>query len=127
MVLQDSFQVVDSRQLIRKVKDRHIFLFDLYLVICKEVKDSNGKTKYIYKSRMMVRFWLKLLLALNCDTKTPCFPSQKSEMGVTEHMEGDECKFAIWTGRTPMSENKTVLKVTKHEERRESADSAIQG
>jgi len=31
-------------------------------------------------------------------------------MGVTEHMEGDECKFAIWTGRTPMSENKTVLK-----------------
>jgi len=33
-------------------------------------------------------------------------------MGVTEHMEGDECKFAIWTGRTPMSENKTVLKAS---------------
>ncbi len=32
-------------------------------------------------------------------------------MGVTEHVEGDECKFAIWTGRTPMSENRTILKV----------------
>ena len=32
-------------------------------------------------------------------------------MGVTEHIEGDECKFAIWTGRTPMVENKIVLKV----------------
>ncbi len=83
-------QVADgSRQILRvKAKERHIFLFDLYLVVCKEVKDSNGKAKYLYKSKMM-----------------------KSEMGVTEHMEGDECKFAIWTGRTPMSENKTVLKV----------------
>lgn len=37
---------------------------------------------------------------------------QTSEMGVTEHIEGDDCKFAIWTGRTPMSENKLVLKVS---------------
>ena len=88
VVLQDSFQVTDSKQLIKKAKDRHIFLFELYLVICKEVKDSNGKAKYVYKSKMM-----------------------KTEMGVTEHIEGDECKFAIWTGRTPMQENKTVLKV----------------
>ncbi len=29
-------------------------------------------------------------------------------------MEGDECKFAIWTGRTSMmSENKTILKVSE--------------
>ena len=47
-------QVVDSKQLIRKAKDRHIFLFELYLVVAKEVKDTNGKMKYIYKSRMMV-------------------------------------------------------------------------
>lgn len=33
-------------------------------------------------------------------------------MGVTEHIEGDECKFGIWTGRTPMSENKLVLKAS---------------
>lgn len=57
VVLQDSFHVVDSKQIIKKSKDRHIFLFDLYLVVCKEVKQDNagGKTKYIYKSKMMVR------------------------------------------------------------------------
>ena len=54
VVLQDSFHVVDSKQIIRKSKDRHIFLFELYLVLSKEVKDSNGKAKYIFKSKMMV-------------------------------------------------------------------------
>lgn len=37
--------------------------------------------------------------------------SQTSELGVTEHIEGDPCKFALWVGRTPTSDNKTVLKV----------------
>jgi len=55
VVLQDSFQIWDPKQLIRKAKDRHIFLFELYLVFSKELKDSNGKSKYIYKSRLMVR------------------------------------------------------------------------
>ena len=36
-------------------------------------------------------------------------------MGVTEHIEGDECKFATWTGRTPMAENKVVLKASSIE------------
>ena len=55
VVLQDSFQVWDPKQMIiRKTKERHIFLFELYLVFSKEVKDSNGKSKYIYKSRLMV-------------------------------------------------------------------------
>ena len=36
-------------------------------------------------------------------------------MGVTEHIEGDECKFATWTGRTPMAENKVILKATSIE------------
>lgn len=54
VVLQDSFQIWDPKQLIRKAKDRHIFLFELYLVFSKELKDSNGKSKYIYKTRLMV-------------------------------------------------------------------------
>ena len=60
VVLQDSFQIWDPKQLIRKAKDRHIFLFELYLVFSKELKDSNGKSKYIYKSRLMVRNPCKL-------------------------------------------------------------------
>ena len=55
VVLQDSFQVWDPKNvIIRKAKERHIFLFELYLVLSKEIKDSNGKSKYIYKSRFMV-------------------------------------------------------------------------
>ena len=33
-------------------------------------------------------------------------------MGITEHIEGDECKWAAWTGRSPMVENKMILKVS---------------
>ena len=36
-------------------------------------------------------------------------------MGVTEHIEGDECKFATLTGRTPMAENKVILKASSIE------------
>ena len=54
VVMQDSFQVTDPKQIIRKAKDRHIFLFELYLVFAKEVKDTNGKAKYIYKSKLLV-------------------------------------------------------------------------
>ena len=42
-VLQDAFTVWDPKQLIRKGRDRHIFLFELYLLFSKEVKDSAGK------------------------------------------------------------------------------------
>ena len=64
-----------------------MFLFELYLVFSKEVKDSNGKAKYQYKTKMMT-----------------------SDMGITEHVEGDDCKFAVWTGRTPASESKVNRK-----------------
>lgn len=40
---------------------------------------------------------------------------QTSELGVTEHVEGDPCKFALWVGRTPTSDNKIVLKVRSPE------------
>lgn len=50
----------------------------------------------------------------NLDCLTQMFfliSSQTSELGVTEHVEGDPCKFALWVGRTPTSDNKIVLKV----------------
>lgn len=34
---------------------------------------------------------------------------------MTEHVEGDACKFALWVGRTPTSDNKIVLKVWPHD------------
>lgn len=55
VVLQDSFQVWDLRQIIKKCRERRVFLFDLHLLLAKEVKDTHGKAKYIYKTKFMVR------------------------------------------------------------------------
>lgn len=54
LILQDSFQVWDPRSLIRKGRDRHLFLFEFSLVFSKEIKDSAGRTKYQYKNRLLV-------------------------------------------------------------------------
>ncbi|XP_030643161.1 kalirin isoform X2 [Chanos chanos] len=89
LILQDTFQVWDPKSLIRKGRDRHLFLFEFSLVFSKEMKDSAGRTKYVYKSKLLT-----------------------SELGVTEHVEGDPCKFALWSGRTPSSDSKTVLKAS---------------
>ncbi|XP_051996761.1 LOW QUALITY PROTEIN: kalirin RhoGEF kinase b [Xyrauchen texanus] len=96
LILQDTFQVWDPKSLIRKGRDRHLFLFEISLVFCKEMKDSSGRTKYVYKNKL-----------------------QTSELGVTEHIEGDPCKFALWAGRTPTSDNKTVLKASSIEIKQE--------
>lgn len=40
---------------------------------------------------------------------------QTSELGVTEHIEGDECKFAVWTGRPPLSDYRIILKASSLE------------
>uniref|UniRef100_A0A674E8F9 non-specific serine/threonine protein kinase n=1 Tax=Salmo trutta TaxID=8032 RepID=A0A674E8F9_SALTR len=87
LFIQDTFQVWDPKSLIRKGRDRHLFLFEISLVFSKEIKDSAGRTKYAFKNKLLT-----------------------SELGVTEHIEGDPCKFALWAGRTPSSDNKTVLK-----------------
>uniref|UniRef100_A0A087XMU9 Kalirin RhoGEF kinase b n=1 Tax=Poecilia formosa TaxID=48698 RepID=A0A087XMU9_POEFO len=96
LLLQDSFLVWEPKSLIRKGRDRHLFLFELSLIFSKEIKDSSGRTKYLYKSRL-----------------------RTSELGVTEHIEGDPCKFALWVGRTPTSDNKTVLKASSLELKQE--------
>lgn len=61
VILQDAFSVWDPKQIIRKGRDRHIFLFELYLLFTKEVKDSAGKVKYIYKNKLMVRMFVEIL------------------------------------------------------------------
>jgi kalirin len=87
VLLQDKFQVWDSKQLIKKAKERHVFLFETSIVFAKELKDLRGKLKYIYKFKMMT-----------------------SEVNITEHMEGDPCKLAVWTGRAPLSDHRVILK-----------------
>lgn len=57
VILQDSLHVLDFKQLIKKNRERHCFLFELYLVFSKEIKDSSGRVKYIYKSKLMVRIF----------------------------------------------------------------------
>ncbi|XP_064420011.1 kalirin RhoGEF kinase b [Latimeria chalumnae] len=96
LILQDSFQVWDPKSLIRKGRERHLFLFEISLVFSKEIKDSSGHTKYVYKNKLLT-----------------------SELGLTEHVEGDPCKFALWAGRTPSSDNKTVLKASSVEAKQE--------
>uniref|UniRef100_A0A8D3D8X9 Uncharacterized protein n=1 Tax=Scophthalmus maximus TaxID=52904 RepID=A0A8D3D8X9_SCOMX len=96
LILQESFQVWDPKTLIRKGRERHLFLFEMSLIFSKEVKDSNGRSKYIYKSKLFT-----------------------SELGVTEHVEGDPCKFALWMGRTPTSDNKIVLKASSIENKQD--------
>ncbi|KAL2084885.1 hypothetical protein ACEWY4_020403 [Coilia grayii] len=91
LVVQESFQVWDSKSLIRKGRDRHLFLFEMSLVFSKEVKDSTGRSKYQYKSKLMT-----------------------CELGVTEHVDGDACKFALWAGRAQASD-KIVLKASSLE------------
>ena len=127
VILQDCFLMFDCKASLlppsRKGRDRRVFLFDHYLVFAKEVKisdnsdggssggagssskeksaaasdfiPSNQKVKLVFKSKMLT-----------------------SEIGITEHVENDECKFAIWTNSSSSStgisssaqENKVILK-----------------
>ena len=88
ILLQDSFTVWDPKHILKKGKERHLFLFEQALLLCKEIKDVNGKCTFDYK----------------CKLKT-------SEMGITEYVAEDKCKFAAWTGNPPLTEEKRIIKV----------------
>jgi hypothetical protein len=87
ILLQNSFSVFDPKQLRKKGKERHVFLFEQALLFSKEVKDVNGKTKFAYKSKM-----------------------KTSELGITEFIAEDACKFAVWTGEPPLTEERRVIR-----------------
>lgn len=59
LILQESFQVWDPKTLIRKGRERHLFLFEMSLVFSKEVKDSSGRSKYLYKSKLFVSIGIR--------------------------------------------------------------------
>ncbi|KAH8869343.1 Triple functional domain protein [Schistosoma japonicum] len=90
VILQDQFTVWEPKQLIKKSRERRVFLFDHCLILAKEAASQPGehKSKYIYKSRLLL-----------------------ADCNITEHIEGDQCKFALWTGRIPpIHEYRMVLK-----------------
>jgi len=67
ILLQDKFTLWDPKQIIKKGRERQIFLFEDCVVFAKEVTEA-GKTKYIYKTRLLVSncpslykftFWFK--------------------------------------------------------------------
>ncbi|XP_065656254.1 triple functional domain protein isoform X8 [Hydra vulgaris] len=87
ILLQDSFSVWDPKHILKKGKDRHVFLFEQALLFCKEVKDSNGKCTFTFKFKM-----------------------KTNELGLTEHVAEDSSKFAVWTGQPPFTEEKRIIK-----------------
>ncbi len=80
VLLQDPFTVWDPKQLIKKGRDRQLFLFDLCVLFSKKVQDSSAaaaaaassssassatnagaaapKFRYVYKHRLMVRHYV---------------------------------------------------------------------
>lgn len=56
VILQDSFQVTEPKSLLRKTRERRVFLFEFYLVFAKEVKteSSQQKSHYQFKSKIML-------------------------------------------------------------------------
>ena len=55
VLLQNAFQIWDSKQIIKKGKERHVFLFETSIVIAKIVKPvARGAVRYIYKYKLMV-------------------------------------------------------------------------
>jgi len=66
LILQDSFQVWDPKSLIRKGRERHLFLFEISLVFSKEIKDSSGHTKYVYKNKLLVGVVAKKIFWMLC-------------------------------------------------------------
>ena len=82
VILQDAFQVFDTKSLLpsRKGRERRVFLFELFIVFAKESKpegsqNSNSqqhqqKNKYIFKNKV-----------------------NTSDLGVTEHVEGNHFNY----------------------------------
>ncbi|XP_057707259.1 triple functional domain protein-like [Corythoichthys intestinalis] len=89
LLVQDSFKMWDSKLPFCRGKNRHLFLLKKSLVVCKEVKDPKGMTKYIFKRKLNI-----------------------AEMKLTEHRKGDPGKFVLGVGHTWMSSKGIVLKAS---------------
>jgi triple functional domain protein len=78
----------------QKPKPRYIFLLDHSIVISKMEVNANRETRYVFKHKLNI-----------CDIR------------VTEHLQGDELQFAIWTGLPSKPANKFIIKASSIEEK----------
>ncbi len=63
-VMQDAFLVWDAKQLIKKGRERQVFLFELCIVFSKRVEMPGKGVRYVYKNHLMVcNFFLSLSLS----------------------------------------------------------------
>ncbi|KAH9522943.1 hypothetical protein DERF_006497 [Dermatophagoides farinae] len=90
VLLQDVMTVFDSKSLFKKGRERRLFLFEKLLIFSKEIRDSSGKSKYLYKNKLMA-----------------------NEININETLDDSELKFSIWTGKlSSMSDYKITLKAS---------------
>ncbi|XP_077594853.1 triple functional domain protein-like [Stigmatopora nigra] len=89
LLLQESFKVWDSKSPFHLGKNRHLFLLNNSLVVCKVFKEAKVQSKYIYKKKVNI-----------------------SEIKLTEHFKGDPRKFALSVGCTRTLSNRIVLKAS---------------
>jgi hypothetical protein len=56
VILQDTFQVTEPKSLLRKTRERRVFLFEFYVVFAKEVRveSSQQKSHYQFKNKVML-------------------------------------------------------------------------
>ncbi|OON21298.1 PH domain protein [Opisthorchis viverrini] len=112
VILQDQFTVWEPKQLIKKSRERRVFLFDNCLILAKEASTQPGEHK-AKSVRMIIN---RCLLVFHIVYKQRYHYKSRlllAECNITEHIEGDQCKFALWTGRVPpIHEYRMVLKAS---------------
>lgn len=125
VILQDHFQVVESSKSLlpsRKCRDRRVFLFDHYLVFAKEVKIDHHQQQNNLSSNHSSLTSLNSGNTTSSQSSHPSTPlvlhSQKvklvfknklmtASLGITEHVDSDETKFALWTNGAAVTHQST--------------------
>ena len=127
VILQDHFQVFESSKSLlssRKFRDRRVFLFDHYLVFAKEVKIDHHHQSQQFQNNLSNHSSLTSLNSSsnNSSTNSSLTPSSSplvlnsqkvklmfknklltATLGITEHVDSDETKFALWTNAAQQS------------------------
>lgn len=133
VILQESFQIFDPKSLIptRKRRERRVFLFELYIIFAKETKPdlsqvnnstSNGGGNSGANGNNVTGASNNLAISSNPNRVRYIYKNRYllAEIGLAETVEGDDCKFAIWSNGAStrglnVQENKIIMKASTPE------------